>query len=575
MDWWSMFRRLRRVIFAFIAIASLIWSAVLSLYLSKEWVHLSTFQRAIVLTLIGVNVLTSILLYLMIIVVFYMWKELLRVLFLLAIHIAPAILFTLFGFSFSCEIFDSVATCKIVDLIFFTSVWSITGLLLGYTVYLCIMSRVPRRFPLITPNDLLDTSPLKRVNSVSSVHSTTRLLSRTDSMPPWRSTSPVSIDSQRSTPSRTVPKRLFVAKTGVKAQVNDSDTHGNHAGKLWRGPSYGATIAQESVLEPSGLQSRFSTSTAGNIEVDAAAHMSPLKKLIIMRTPRGEHHSRQPSAASQQDTLKVPPRPLLLSTNPFMEPLSRHGTPETALSGMSFTSAPGNLDLGRMAMNPFKPDPYGNYLSPYSSGTVTPMYPHSTLQYGSSTSSESQTYAGPQVLPTYGPPYVNYSGVRVSIPERTHTATPSASSIHSMSPSIHFTDASGNTYVHPASLTPAHPSNGNDLSLAARLPPTVHLRSASDPFFRSYSTEPRLGPSGLKDDVVLPNPYVAGAQIRRYGSVPHVHSGSYGERSPYRDMQAYGNAGWRAYERGMARGVAAAEDPRWMDVVMKAAVGQS
>ncbi|KAI0375042.1 hypothetical protein BV20DRAFT_1041206 [Pilatotrama ljubarskyi] len=586
MDWWSLFRKVRRVIFAFIAVASLALTVVLSLYLSKEWNHSSVFQRSIVVALIGVNALTSLLLYLMIIVVFRMWKELLRVLFLLAIHIGTAVPFTLIDFSFPCDIFSSKTTCKVVALTFLSSAWSITGLLLGYTVYLCIMSRVPRPFPLVTPNDLLSTPPVSRAPSMTSVHSATRLLSRTYSTAPGgRAASPASsVYSQDSARAKTIPKRLFVANSGTA----DSFSQASRVDEAGQVRTYGAidTNASRGDPGPSPLYSRFSTSTIGSTySAVLATEPSPPKRLFSLRASRPDFLARRPSAPApapprpQRLREKAPPRPLLLNPNPFgTDPLSRHGTPETALSGLSFVPAPENLDRGRMA-----PAFVGstNYLTPYGLAPYPPL--PLQLQRGQFDRSPS-----PQVY-TYAPAqYMYYSDVPVSTPDHTRAHTPGSSSIHSMSPSIHFTpaDAPG----HPAALTPgATPpsrpylnSDANGSAQWTRLPPTAHLRSTSDPLFRPHTADPNTPASRAYDDVMLPNPYAAGAEIRRYGSVPHVRAapglgvaGGNGSK----DEQVHYTAGWtghgaRVQEKGIARGMMAAGDPRWREAVMKAAEGR-
>ncbi|OSD08711.1 hypothetical protein PYCCODRAFT_47492 [Trametes coccinea BRFM310] len=503
MDWWSLFR--------------------------KEWPHSSVLQRAIILTLIGVNAFTSLLLYLMIVVVFRMWKELLRMLFLLCIHIAPAVLFTLYGITFSCQIF-----------------------VLGYTVYLCIMSRVPRPFPLITPNDLLDTPIRTRPFSTTSIRSTTGLLSRPDYRPPMRSASPASVYSHRSAGTRTVPKKQFVANTGGKSHVDERSR---------LGPFYGTTTAQD---ERSPSQSRFSMSTIGSVEDDSP--MSPLKKLIKLRTPQ---HSRNPSAASQpqivqhQPPPRPPPRPLLLNPNSFRDPLSRDGTPETAFSGSTFVSRPGSVNTAHMAPGPFVHRGYTNPFMQYMTGVPA----QTQLQSGSQAyvSGNASPYVGPQTH--HAVPTSYYPGAPVT-PQKAHSANSSASSIHSMAPSIHFTDASGHTYVHPAVLTPSHPSNGN---AAAHFPPVAHLRSANNPFFRSYSTEPRVRTLDVNDDVALPNHYARVGEIRRYGSVPHVRSGSFAGYDPYVAHRQGDNAGAGAQLKDIEYGVRAPYDRSWMEAVMKAA----
>ncbi|KAI0328544.1 hypothetical protein GY45DRAFT_1254636 [Cubamyces sp. BRFM 1775] len=573
MDWWSLFRTVRRVLFALIAISSIIWSVLMSLYLAKEWVHFNTLQRAIVLSIIGVNALTSVLLYLMIVVVFCMWRELLRVLFLLGIHIAPAVLLTLFGSSFSCAIFDTKATCKAVNLAIFSVAWSITGLLLMYTLYLCVMSRVPRPFPLITPNELLDTSSLRRASSLCSVESTTHLLPQANVASPVRPASPASVYSYHSARAQMVPKRLFVANAGVGLPREGPPPPMQQTIPINLGPSYGATATQERALEPNALRSRFSLSTVESAETTLipVEPMSPLKKLMSLRALRIDLPSQRTSAATTpRVSQNEPPQPPLLGANPFVEPFSRHGTPETARSGASFASAAATVHVGRLVHAPYTQAHYGNFVLPYTPPPVPSQRPAGSQRNGMR---YSQGYAGSQQVPGYPPPplYLHYSGVPVSLPERTPSAASSSSSIHSLSPSIHFTDPSGSpTVVHPASLTPGvRTPNGNanfyspiSATRQPSLPATAHLRSASDPVYRSYSAGPRVSPSqayAQNPNPVVQHPYAVGAEIRRHGSVPHIRAGSYG---------GYGEPQVAAY-RPVAGG-----DPRWMEAVLKAAAGR-
>ncbi|KAJ8462343.1 hypothetical protein ONZ51_g10959 [Trametes cubensis] len=523
---------------ALIAIASIIWSVLLSLYLSKEWVHFDTLQRAIVLTLIGVNALTSVLLYLMIVVVFCMWRELLRMLFLLAIHIAPAVLLTLFGSSFSCVIFDTKATCKAVNLAIFSVAWSITGLLLVYTLYLCVMSRVPRPFPLITPNELLDTSSLRRASSLCSVESTTYLLPRTNTTSPARPTSPASVYSYHSSHARTVPKRLFVVNAGVGLPREGPPPSTQQSIPINLGPSYSATAMQERALEPNALRSRFSLSTVESAETTLipVEPMSPLKKLMSLRA--------------------------------------------------SFASAPATVHVGRLVHARYTQAHYGNFVLPHTPRPEPSQRPAGPQWNGAG---YSQGYAGSPSFPGYPPPplYLHYSGVPVSLPERTPSAASSSSSIHSLSPSIHFTDPSGSTtVVHPASLTPGmRTPNGNvnvyspnSVTRQPNLPPTAHFRSASDPVYRSHSAGPRVnsGQAYTRNPVVR-DPYAVGAEIRRHGSVPHIRGGSYGGYSESAAGYQYGYAPRSAEgsrNGGYGRGPVVGSDPRWMEAVLKAAAGR-
>ncbi|KAL1944577.1 hypothetical protein VTO73DRAFT_3007 [Trametes versicolor] len=499
-------------------------------------------------------------------------------LFLLAIHVGSAVPFTLYGFTLSCSIFNSRTTCKIFELVFLSSAWSITGLLLGYTVYLCIMSRVPRPFPLVTPIDLLDSQTASWTTSIISAQSVTHLLPSSDnkplnSRPSTRSAgtaSSASVYSQNSAPRpKTVPKRFFVANAAPAS--NTPAGVARMGQQLQRTPSYGATESEMREVEPSILQSRFSTSSMES-EQSAAPAPPTLRRLFSLRASRAsEHLFRRPTAPA---SLPASPRPsremaqrasqrslLLNNANPFSDPLSR---PQTALSGRSYAS-------GLSYASAFPPTPVRQPQPPPELYYHSPYGP--PAHYASPGSQYSSRAASPQVYavgPPPGPPgyaylapyAVHYAGA----PARTHAATPSAVSIHSMSPSIHFgshanihaspspISASG----HPAALTPSHPANMH-MHAGARLPEAAHLRSTSDPLFRPYSAGPRVGRrgagAGAYDDLALPNPYMAGAEIRRYGSVPHMRSAAgYGYGYEYRAPSA-----------------TAADDPRWRAAVLQAA----
>ncbi|KAH9934648.1 uncharacterized protein B0H18DRAFT_482998 [Fomitopsis serialis] len=86
MSWWSVFRTARRAVFGVISIISLLWAILLSVYLAREWKHAVEAQRVIVLLMICMNTVFSVLLYLMIVVVFQIWLDFARTVFLFAVH---------------------------------------------------------------------------------------------------------------------------------------------------------------------------------------------------------------------------------------------------------------------------------------------------------------------------------------------------------------------------------------------------------------------------------------------------------------------------------------------------------
>ena len=482
------------------------------------------------------------------------------------------------------------------------------SLVLGYTLYLCIMSRVPRPFPLVVPNELLtgSTQSHSRATSLSSITSTTGLLTKNNAVPPilptTRPTSPASIQSYhsfRSTSSRTVPKRLFV----VNAAPGDTLARMRREQEEHREAAYGAMAGPD--RRPRVLQSRFSGSTI------ASTHSLDAPPPRIFSTAQSFVRaalSRQPSARIATPVVpvvperreqepappRIPPRPLrplLLSQNPFMEPLSRHGTPETALSSQSFASAPANLNWGHVAAyNPFDvPQTYGPYLTPHrstvSAGIPPQLQPglRSTGSISSSDSMSANLSAIPipntSIPPHMIAPHVSYTGAPL-VPPRLHTATPGSASIHSMVPSLHGTDEYGQP-ITVISRAPERSYSGAGTAAPPQVAQQAHIRAGSDPIqWRPYSAGPRVY---AYDDVELPNPYNRGAEIRRYGSVPHVRSGSYGGLGYAYGVPPvpYGGAGYYMTEyvgqgaggpaRGIARGFAGTSGSGWREVVIRAA----
>ncbi|OBZ75979.1 hypothetical protein A0H81_04157 [Grifola frondosa] len=510
MEWWSLFRKLRKVIFAFIAIASLAWAVILSYYLSREWKHFVLSQRVIILVLISVNGITSLLL---IVVVFRIKMEFVRMAFLLSIHIGSAVPFTLFGFGLSCDIFHTKTTCKMVNIAFVASAWAITGLLLGYTIYLCIMSRVPRPAPLFIPNLLLSTST-------------------PDSQKGIRPESPASEYSQESFPRpKTIPKRLFL----VNGMTSSSDVSSRMSQESHLGYAYGAVGPSGHHSQVPSVRSRLSSSTI--ISMRSASSRATVRPQL---PPMGQVSRQNSVEQTPQPYIEAHAPPRLLVT-PFTEPLSRHGTPETAFSALSFSSAPGNLYAGQMAqfnrvrsppgpsMTPMNPTRYIDYLTPYGnvpSSHAQPSHPEafpvrtgSPYMYSYSTPPVSVVYA-----PAYRGPFVTYTGVPVGMPPRLNT--PDAHSIHSLAPSLHF-----EAHAEP------------------RAPPAVHVRTTSDPVWRPYTASPHLPAL----DAPLPNPH---AEIRRSGSVP---GGSFGPRGDRLGVPPSLRAG----------------APEWRQLVMRAASAET
>ncbi|PCH38111.1 hypothetical protein WOLCODRAFT_136046 [Wolfiporia cocos MD-104 SS10] len=161
MEPWVLFRKFRTVLFAVISVISLLWAILLSVYLAREWKHGEKAQRIIVLLMICGNVFTSVLLYLMIVVMFQLWLDFSRIVFLFALHFVLAVLLSIFGHKFDCTVFGSRDTCdSVYDFALFI-VWSMVTLFVVHAVVLGVMSRIPRPEPDMTEKLVSETSSEK------------------------------------------------------------------------------------------------------------------------------------------------------------------------------------------------------------------------------------------------------------------------------------------------------------------------------------------------------------------------------------------------------------------------------
>ncbi|OCH95030.1 hypothetical protein OBBRIDRAFT_788767 [Obba rivulosa] len=497
MEWWHAFRRFRRVFFAFIAIVCLGWAAVLSVYLAREWKHFDLIQRTIVLAMIAVNGLSSLLLYLMIVVVFKVWLDLARVLFLLAIHAGSAVAYTLFRKKFSCSIFKSQATCEEVSIIFFATGWALAGLFVGYAAILCLMSRVPRPLPLITPNPLLTSESSSPRDSRASVSSTTQLLrsTLTGTLEKYeRPTSPASVYSQDERP-RSQLKQLHLLSGLPSSPRPPSQQHR-------RDMSYGATRG------PSPAQGPYATwprSASPAMSTNSSVYSLPAQPAQRPSLGTEVRQVRQMSPAPSQTSRRSPAlRPPMI--DPFLDQSGLDNVPDTARAELNFPSTAGTSSTATLREHLNRggsPRMERGMANPAQARSGSPYSPPRGLPY--------QLQPGPMGAfgMQAGSPYMQHPGAvawyyntypaymsaarTLNVPSRTHTATPN--SIHSVAPSIHFTEHHG-----------------------ARQPPPAHVRAASDPMQRPHTAHPRLEP-----DIPLPNPFamVATGDIRRYGSVPN------------------------------------------------------
>ncbi|KAF8797934.1 hypothetical protein BYT27DRAFT_7124036 [Phlegmacium glaucopus] len=152
---WALFKIIRILIFALSTIACMVWTAFYTFLLIRGWSSFLVDQRAIILVLISIYGISSIILYLMIVVIFRPWMDGARVAFLVLFQVGGTVTFFIFRPSFPCHNIGTQSTCRAVEDIVIFGGWSLSGLLLIYGFFLAIMSYVPVPTPPPNPEAAL------------------------------------------------------------------------------------------------------------------------------------------------------------------------------------------------------------------------------------------------------------------------------------------------------------------------------------------------------------------------------------------------------------------------------------
>ncbi|KAI0302079.1 hypothetical protein BC826DRAFT_496636 [Russula brevipes] len=144
MSAWVIFRRARISLFAFLILVCLAWAVLFAVFLSHEWSHFSKFQKMAVVGLLSLYVFTAILLYLMVVVQFQFWWDVVRVFSLLVVHTAGTVWFKLYSPRFPCRGFGPEKRCRQFVYTILIGCWALSGIMLCFTITLGIMAFVPR-----------------------------------------------------------------------------------------------------------------------------------------------------------------------------------------------------------------------------------------------------------------------------------------------------------------------------------------------------------------------------------------------------------------------------------------------
>lgn len=152
---WALFKLFRIFIFALSTLACIVWTALYILLLTPGWSSFTVNQRAAVLILILIYGISSIFLYLMIVVLFQPWMDGVRVAFLVLFQAGGSAAFFPLRRSLLCHDISPGFTCETMENIVIFGGWSLSGLLLIYAFFLGIMSFVPVPAPRPDPEAVL------------------------------------------------------------------------------------------------------------------------------------------------------------------------------------------------------------------------------------------------------------------------------------------------------------------------------------------------------------------------------------------------------------------------------------
>ncbi|KAG2158361.1 uncharacterized protein EDB93DRAFT_1121063 [Suillus bovinus] len=141
---WNTFRKFRRVVLALASIISLTWSIIIIVYMANNWSSYNSGERGFLFALIVLDFVSSILLYLMIVVKYQFWPDAARTMVLLGIDVAAAVVFMILSPKFPCNAFGSTAKCHNMTMTVVIGLWVISALILLYAIWLPFVHFIPR-----------------------------------------------------------------------------------------------------------------------------------------------------------------------------------------------------------------------------------------------------------------------------------------------------------------------------------------------------------------------------------------------------------------------------------------------
>ncbi|KAG5727657.1 hypothetical protein E4T56_gene12299 [Termitomyces sp. T112] len=144
---WLVFRFARKVVFALITILSIAWVIIFMILLLHEWHVYSVGQRVVVIISLATNAVSAIFSYLMIVVMFRLLQDAMRVVFFLMLQLGSTVTFTVSSPNLPCVNLGSELNCRHVTSVVIYGSWVLIGLLLLYSFSLGVMSYSPPPAP--------------------------------------------------------------------------------------------------------------------------------------------------------------------------------------------------------------------------------------------------------------------------------------------------------------------------------------------------------------------------------------------------------------------------------------------
>lgn len=135
------FRAFRITVFTTASILSVVWSILIAIYTVKNWSSYETGQRVFFACLVALDFVSSILIYLMIVVHFTYWPDVARALALTGLHGAAAVMLMVLKPNLPCNAFGGWTVCDRMTNAIIVGTWVIAGLLAAYALCLPFVAR--------------------------------------------------------------------------------------------------------------------------------------------------------------------------------------------------------------------------------------------------------------------------------------------------------------------------------------------------------------------------------------------------------------------------------------------------